>query len=91
MLQELEGVGYAWESVKTMAKNWVQWRIPVDALFPPPPPPPRGAKGMMMNDNDAIRPMNLQLFKFFSQVKLDIFRHCYNKVLASLVAAKLIP
>ena len=38
MLQELEGVGYAWESAKTIAKNWVQWRILVDALFPPPPP-----------------------------------------------------
>ena len=35
MLQELEGVGYTWETAKTVAKNRVRWRILVDALCHP--------------------------------------------------------
>ena len=33
MLQELEGVGYDWERANTVAKNRVQWRILVNALY----------------------------------------------------------
>ena len=33
MLQELEGVGYGWERVKTIAKN--RGRMLVDTLCPP--------------------------------------------------------
>ena len=42
MLQELEGVGYAWERAKTGAME------DTGGCPMPPPPPPPGSKGMMM-------------------------------------------
>ena len=46
MLQELEGVGYTWERAKTVAKNWMRWRILIDALCTPGGG--GSTKGMMM-------------------------------------------
>ena len=47
MLQELEGVGYAQERAKTVAKNRVRWRILVDALNASP-----GVKRINDDDDD---------------------------------------